>query len=406
MWLGVALYLSREEERILAGERGWAKARALEVIVKVGEAVGAERLVRIKHAHVSGASYMTIGEAGRMFLEELAKAGARVEVPTTVNPISYDVEDPDSIPYTRMDTRVLRGQQAIMKALESMGVKLTLTCTPYYLDELKGMVRQGDHVAWGESNAVAYANSVLGVWTNREGGPLALLAAIAGRTYYHGPHMPEWRRPVAAFKLVYYKPLDSAEAGVLGYIVAMEHKSERPPLVDAWFGGEGPLKEFLAAIGTASNLAMAYIPGVTPGDPGDEVKEVISLGEEDLKSEMEKLAPPGRPDILYIGCPHSSTHELKELLSALKLYGRPKADIVVSVSRSLFINALKESIIETLKSYGVKFVRDTCLIVSPFSKYNKGVVVATNSFKAYHYLSRKGVKAGVASVKDMVAMAL
>ena len=400
------MYLSREEERILAGELGWAKARALEVIVKVGEAVGAERLIRIKHAHVSGASYMTIGEAGRIFLEELAKAGARVEVPTTVNPISYDVENPDSMPYTRIDSKVLKGQQAIIRALEAIGVKLTLTCTPYYLDELKSLVRQGDHVAWGESNAVAYANSVLGVWTNREGGPLALLAAIAGRTYYHGPHMPEWRRPVAAFRLSRYKPLDSAEAGVLGYIVAREHRSERPPLVDAWFGGEGPLKEFLAAIGTASNLAMAYIPGVTPGAPGDEVEEVVSLGEEDLRSEMERLAPPGRPDILYVGCPHSSIQELKELLSALKAHGRPRAEIVISISRSLFLTALREGLVEALRSYGVRFVRDTCLIVSPFSKYNKSVVVATNSFKAYHYLSRKGVKAGIAKIEDMVTMAL
>ncbi|MCE4611044.1 MAG: aconitase X [Desulfurococcales archaeon] len=400
------MHLTREEERILAGELGWAKARALEVIVKVGEAVGAEKLVKISHAHVSGASYMTIGEAGRRFLEELAKAGARVEVPTTVNPVSYDIEDPESIPYTRIDSKVLKGQQAIMKALESMGVKLTLTCTPYYLDELKRVVKQGEHVAWGESNAVAYANSVLGVWTNREGGPLALLAAIAGRTYYYGPHVPEWRRPVAAFRLSRYKPLDSAEAGVLGYIVAREHKSERPPLVDAWFGGEGPLKEFLAAIGTASNLAMAYIPGITPLEPGNEFEEVIDLSEEDLKREMERLAPPGKPEIIYIGCPHSSTHELRELLLALKSRGKPKVEIVVSISRGLFTKALKEGLVDALRSYRVRFIKDTCLIVSPFSKYGKDVVIATNSYKAYHYLSRKGVKVGIASIKDMVAMAL
>ena len=261
-------------------------------------------------------------------------------------------------------------------------------------------------MAWGESSAVAYANSVLGVWTNREGGPIALMAAITGRTYYYGPHDPEWRRPIRAFRVSIAKPLDTAEAGVLGYMVASMHEDERPPLVDAWFGGDGALKEFLAAIGTAGSLAMAYIPGVTPGDPGDEISEVITIGYEDLKIEMEKLAPPSQPEILYVGCPHSSVQELRELAAALKRYGRPKARIVVSLSKGLYLKALKEGLIPLLSEYGVEFVRDTCLIVSPFSRFNRGVVLATNSYKAYHYLSRKGVRAGIASITDMVRMSV
>jgi predicted aconitase len=401
------LYLTKREERMLSGEEGEAKALALRVIVKVGEAVGAERLIEIRHAHVSGASYMTIGDAGMQFILDLASMGARVSVPTTVNPVSYDVDNPEALPATRIDPKVIRAQEAIMKALKRMGITLTLTCTPYYMEEapISGL-REGDHVAWGESSAVAYANSVLGVWTNREGGPLALLAAIAGRTYYYGPHDPEWRKPVAAYRVAVNRPLDTAEAGVLGMIVAGSHAHERPPLVDAWFGGDAALKEFLAAIGTAGSLAMAYIPGITPGDPGDEIEEVVVVDEAELEGELERRAPPSRPDILYVGCPHASLQELRELARALERYGRPRGvRVVVSVSRHVLAKAAAEGLVARLKELGAEFVRDTCLIVSPFPG-DRGLVVATNSYKAYHYLSRKKVKVGIARIEDMVKLAL
>jgi len=217
------MHLTKEEEAILAGEHGEARRIALEAIVKVGEALGAERLVPIRHAHVSGVSYGTIGEAGLRFLEDLASRGARVTVPTTVNPIGFDLEDPERVarlPGVRLDPEFIRGQQAVLAALRAMGARATLTCTPYYTPDVAGLgLRAGDSVAWGESSAVAYANTVAGLRTNREGGPLALLAAIAGRTYYWGMHVPEERAPTAWAR--YEGPgLDDARAGVLGALVA------------------------------------------------------------------------------------------------------------------------------------------------------------------------------------------
>jgi len=125
------LYLTREEERVLAGEEGWAKAKALEVVVKVGEALGAERLQPIVHAHVSGVSYYNIGEPGRRLLEDLASSGARFSVPTTVNPIGFDLDAPSSLSIAEIDYRLVEGQRAIVRALAFMGARLTFTCTPY-----------------------------------------------------------------------------------------------------------------------------------------------------------------------------------------------------------------------------------------------------------------------------------
>lgn len=399
------MHLTREEEKILAGEEGPAKALALEVIVRVGEALGAERLIAVKHAHVSGASYMTIGEAGARFIERLASMGARFAVPTSVNPISYDTSSPQELPgLLRIDRNIIARQLSIIKAFQSMGGDLTLTCTPYYTDiPVRIGLSRGDHVAWGESNAVAYANSVLGLRTNREGGPLALMAAIAGRTYYYGMHIEEYRKPRAAYKLKMARPLNDAEAGVLGEIVATTHKDEGPPLVDALIGREAPLKEFLAAIGSAGDLAMAYIPGITPEDPGDLIAETIVLEERDLSEKLEEKGPDSRPDVVYVGCPHSSLEELRELASSLRrLGGKPKSLIVVSLSEHLYVEALRRGLVEQLAGYGVRFIRDTCLIVSPFSKHRKDVKVATNSYKAYFYLNKKGVTTFLAPIQELV----
>lgn len=400
------MHLTREEEEMLAGKQGEARALALKVIVKVGEALGADRLIKIKHSHVSGASYMTIGEAGRRFLEKLALMGAKFSVPTTVNPVSYDVEEPSRLPRTRLEPRVLKGQAAILKALERMGADLLLSCTPYYTEvPAKAGLREGDHVAWGESSAVAYANSVLGIRTNREGGPLALMAAIVGRTYYYGAHDPQWRKPIKAYRILMPRPIDEAVAGIIGEYVAQTHEYERPPLVDAWFSGDAALKEFLAAIGTAGSLAMAYIPGVTPGDPGNEIIETEELSETDVARLVEEKEPTWKPDIIYVGCPHAGVEEITRLARALKKAGKVEAEVVVSTSRNVYLKLAAAGIVKDLEKAGARFIRDTCLVVSPFSKQNKSVKVATNSYKAYHYLKKRGIEVGIASIERLVELA-
>ncbi len=388
------MHLSRDEERILSGEYGSVMAEALTVIVRVGEALGAERLVGIKHAHVSGVSYDNIGEPGRKFIERLYTAGAKFSVPATFNPVSYDLEDPNSIPGLNLDPNYVRAQESIVRALSAMGAELELTCTPYYAGVIERYnLSRGDNVAWGESSAVAYANSVLGLKTNREGGPLALMAAIAGRTYYYGMHIDEERKPRVAYDVESPNPLDEAEAGALGEIIASIHVDGKPPMVKTRFQGDSSIREFLAAIGTASDMPMAHIEGITPENPGDSIEEAVKITYKDISSKLEAMAPEGPVDIIYIGCPHASLEELEHLAKTLEKTGKPKTPIILSTSRSVHTKLLTTGLAAKLKSLGVIIAKDTCLIVSPFAKQNKNMKIATNSYKAYHYLKRKGVKA-------------
>ncbi|MCE4599771.1 MAG: aconitase X catalytic domain-containing protein [Desulfurococcales archaeon] len=396
------MYLTREEERMFDGYYGEAVSLAIRVIVKVGEALGAERLIRVKHVHVSGASYSTVGEAGRRFIVDLAGKGAKFRVYTTVNPVGMDTEDPNAIPYAIITREYIRGQNDIINAFKAMGADLILTCTPYYTyipDKLGLSV--GDHVAWGESSAVVYGNSVMGVRTNREGGPLALMAGITGRTYYYGMHIDSFRIPTIRY-VARRKPLDEAEAGILGELIATIHDDEKPPLIEAVFTSDPALRELSAALGAAGSIAMAYIPGVTPEKPPQGRLESIELDEE-LKRVVEERAPNETPDIVFVGCPHASMSDLEMLKLEMKKYsGRPKSKILVSTSRHVYLEALSKGLVGELESMGVSFIRDSCLIVSPFARRGVKPVVATNSFKAYFYLRKRGVPVYIAGIPRLV----
>lgn len=392
------MYLTREEEAMLRGDYGEAVARALRVIVKVGEALGAERLVRISHAHVSGVSYGNIGDPGAELLEELADSGARFRVPTTVNPIGFDPESPG---YFDAGPSFLRGQARILRALRSMGARLTLSCTPYYLPDVRGIPR-GSHVAWGESNAVVYANTVLGLRTNREGGPLALMAAITGRTYYYGLHLDENRVPSKAYR--YTGSLDEARAGVLGEIVALEHRSDDPPLIDVGGLGETALREMLAALGAAGSVGMAVLPGVTPEAKlaGGSRLERVEIEDYDVEARLARMAPEG-VDVVFMGCPHYTLSDLARIAERLEALGGARVPVVVSASRAAVLEAAAKGLMTKLLRLGVRVSGDTCMIVSPARV--KGLRVGTNSYKAYFYLKRKGARVGLAPEDELLEMA-
>ncbi len=400
------MYLTREEELILEGEEGEAKALALKTIVKVGEALGAESLVDIKHAHISGISYGTIGEHGAVLLEKLVEMGAKFSVPASVNPIGFDYDDPGLLEEVgvRLDREFIKGQTRIIRALKAMGANLTLTCTPYHLPDTSHLAR-GDSVAWGESNAILYGNSVLGVKTNREGGPLALMAAISGKTYNWGLHIDENRIPRIAFLLEgQSRPLDEVEAGIFGKIIAEQYTGVSPPYLGVSLRDELAVKELLAAIGAAGSLGMVYIPGITgPSMETFEKAERVSF--ETLKEEVSIYKPASTPDVVFIGCPHSRAEDVLLVHKLLKHRGRPKAKIVITLSRAEYekLQSRYPEVISGVRDK-VLLARDTCLIVSPFGSSGK-LRVATNSFKAYFYLKKRGLQVSLASIEELVSAA-
>jgi predicted aconitase len=197
------------DERILAGEYGETRQKMLEILVALGKVFGAERLVSVKSVQVSGASYKTIGKYGLEWLEQL---DARAVVSAVLNPIG--------MPRGRwqemgVDPVFAEKQNAVIAAYERLGIRLECTCTPYYLNS----PGYKDHLAWSESSAVSYANSVIGARTNREGGPAALAAAIIGKTPCYGLHFAANRTPQLVVDVATGgRDLSVAHYGALGYL--------------------------------------------------------------------------------------------------------------------------------------------------------------------------------------------
>jgi predicted aconitase len=191
----MSMYLTIEEQDMLSGRQGRATQKAMQILVALGEIYGAERMIPVCSVQVAGVSYDNLGDAGLQFLAEMADGGGWVRVLTTLNPAGMDREN---WPELGIPADFAEKQELVLETFSRMGVSPTCTCTPYLAGNLP---EQGDHLAWSESSAVCYANSVLGARTNREGGPSALAAALTGRTPNYGMHIPENRLPSIAFQV-------------------------------------------------------------------------------------------------------------------------------------------------------------------------------------------------------------
>ncbi len=391
------MYLTREEERMLQGEYGPAVEKAMRVLVKTCECMGGERLTRVTHAHVSGVSYLTIGEPGRTLIRELAEMGARARVFSTINPTGIDVEKWELMGIPR---DFAEKQLDITRAFSKMGFTESMTCTPYFLRP----PCEEESLAWGESSAVGMANSYYGAKTNREGGPMALMSAITGRTCFCGLHLTENRRPTVRIVLddqVRARLGDPVIAGLLGYLVGVKVGSG-VPYVDL---GENPsfdsIKSYTAAAGASGSIAMSFIKGVTPGykKAVREKLERIHVGWDemrDLLSEQDYSSP----DLLYVGCPHASLEEIIHVWRTLKESGEASFEVWVSTSRKIYSDAERMGLVEKLESLGALVIRDTCPIVTPAVRRFKHVV--TTSWKAYFYLPRMhGIEVSVVENRNL-----
>ena len=241
------MYLTKNEERIYDGEFGWANQICMKILVRLGELFNATRLIPINSAHVSGVSYKTLGDAPSDFLEAQANADAKVKIKATLNPQSFDRK------YLRkkLPPDLCQKQSDIMTYFEKMGFTESLTCTPYYLENPK----RGSHLAWAESSAVVYTNSVTGAWTNREGGPSALAAAIIGKTPDYGIHKAENRQPKALVKLE--KQLQSeVEFGALGIFLGKILEDKILIIQDLQNASKDNLKQLGAALASTGMVNM------------------------------------------------------------------------------------------------------------------------------------------------------
>jgi predicted aconitase len=302
------LHLTTEEEGIYEGEQGWAYETAMKILVKLGDLFEADRLIPIKSAHISGVPYKTLGDAPIEFLEALAQTRAISKTASTANPSGLDYEG-------LMRAAVSRGtrekQAKIIELYERMGIKPVLTCTPYYISKPK----KGSHIAWAESSAVIYANSVLGSWTNREGGPSALASALIGKTPNYGMHIPKNREPSIRVK-VEANLRSEAEFGALGIDLGKNLLDKVPSIEGLHRPRETDLKQLGAALASSGMTSVFYPCSHCPKNA--EKLETMTVDRRSLKTAFESLSTGSdSPDMFFIGCPHCSLREVRHVAELL-----------------------------------------------------------------------------------------
>jgi predicted aconitase len=383
------MHLTAQEEAMLNGDRGEATRKAIEIVVALGRIYGAQELVPVASVQVAGVSYGNLGEAGLEFIREWAGQGARVQVPTTLNPAGMDLEAWREL---GIPEQYAERQSEIIKTYQAMGIAPVCSCTPY----LSGnQPTRGQHIAWSESSAVSYANSVLGARTNREGGPSALAAAISGRTAKYGLHLGENR--LAHHRIQVKCPVGSiADFGALGYIVGKRVGDGVPyfHLNSAARPDAEALKALGAAMAASGAVALYHIDRVTP-----EATAGKALAEDATRTTIDSLeegyqalnSPVGQIDLVWIGCPHASLAEI-ERVAALLNGRRVKAPLWVTTARQVMMAAGDRGLLHRIETSGGKVVADACLIGAPLQEMGFSRL-ATNSGKgAFYLLSHLGLQ--------------
>jgi hypothetical protein len=377
------MYLSREEEKFLESDNPTIK-KSMEILVALGEIFEADRLIEVKSVQISGISYQNIGDAGLEWLESL---DAKFVVKAMINPAGMDI-----IRWKEMgiDEGFYRKQMRIINTLVRLGAEKSLTCTPYYFDPPSF----GDHLAWAESNAVVYANSLIGARTNRESGISALASGIIGKTPNYGLHIQENREPTLIVD-VEFEIKNEAEASILGYISGEKVAGEVPyfrfknTLPESW------LKLMGASLAAKGNTALFHVEEQTP-----EWNKFSISGLEKIEVDIVEIKTDEcEPDLIALGCPHLSEQELENLYEVVKDRGKVKREFWVFLSRKLIEK--RKSIVEKIEEHGIKVFSDTCMVVSPATESYECVMV--NSGKALQYLPKlRRVQVKIGSMKECV----
>lgn len=382
------LALTDMERAWLQGEGGEARALAMRVITETARIMGAKKLVEVASAHIDGALYH--GDSGTLFSERLAALGARVAVPTTLNVGALDLACGTK---TRLPPHEREMAARMMRAYEAMDCAPSWTCAPYQAGHRPAL---GADVAWGESNAVAFCNSVLGARTNRYGDFLDICCAITARAPYYGLHIPENRRAKFVLDCTKLSPaLRGADVfwPVIGTLFGQRAGTDVGIVTGLkGFATEDRLKAFGAAAASAGAVGLFHIEGVTPEAPdlvtatgGERYPETIRVTPAMLDSTRAGLstAQEERIDAVAIGSPHCSIDELLELDRLIA--GRKLARPFYACTGRHAVKALEAAgRRDALETAGVTLVADTCIVVTPILSAIDGVLM-TNSGKFAHY---------------------
>jgi predicted aconitase len=382
--------LAEIDRALLAGAHGEAAAFAMELMVRYAGAVGAGEFIDVTRAHVDGCLYH--GRAGLDFVERLVGLGGEVRVPTTLNVGSMDLIHPELY---RGSAEAGAAGKRLMALHEALGCTPTYTCAPY---QTKFRPRRGEHIAWGESNAIVFANSVIGARTARYGDFIDLAAALTGRVPFAGLHRPENRVGRILFRV-------SPEAAVLppnalavavGALVG-NRAGNAIPVIEGLPATltEDDFKALGAVAASTGAVAMFHAVGLTPEAPdlatalgGAEPAETVELSRPDLDVALAQLSTADEGASLVavsLGTPHFSFAEFEELARLLDGFKpAPGVDLYVNTSRQTYGRLVETGLLVSLKQARFTVVVDTCTYVTAVMRASTGVVM-TNSGKWAHY---------------------
>lgn len=400
--------LSVRDREMLSGEMGEAVQLAMKLLVAVGEAEDAPHLIDVIAGHIDACLFH--GVAGLDFAERLVEGGGEVAVPTTLNVSSLDLIHPDLY---RGDPETARLARRLMDAYVAMGCRPTWTCAPY---QLSWRPSTGDQIAWGESNAIVFANSVLGARTNRYGDFLDICAALTGRAPYTGLHTDEGRLGDFVVELQLEDGLldDEVTYALIGHAVGKMAGVDVPVIVglDPDRVDEDRLKNLGAASASSGAVAMFHAVGVTPEAPtleaatgGREVPTRI-LGTTELEEARRQLSrPSGRLGAVSVGTPHMSINEMRRLAELVG--GRTtKVPFYVNTSRDVYEVAREEGLAGVIEAAGIEVVTDTCTYITPIMGEIRGDLMTNSGKLAYYAPANLGANVALASLAECVEAAM
>ena len=408
----MSLILTDDERAIAGGRDGEGTAMAMRIVADSARLLGAPRLIPVASAHIDGALYH--GDSGTLFAERLVEGGARVAVRSTLNVGALDLMGCSRV---RLEEPARGMARRMMEAYRKLGCEQSWTCAPYQAGHRPAF---GTDVAWGESNAVVFCNSVLGARTNRYGDFLDIACAIAGRAPDYGLHRPENRRGTLVFD-VSALPASFLASEIAWPVLGSLYGREVGNAVGVVAGisahpGEDALKAFGAAAASSGAIGLFHIAGVTPEAPtlaaalgGEAPETTIRVTKEMAASAQASLSTAvgaDRVDAVAIGSPHLSLAEF-EALERLITGRRLAIPIYACTGRHVLAELDRGDRRKALEASGVTIVADTCVVVTPILPDKPGAVLMTNSGKFAHYApGNTGYAVLYGSLRDCVESAV
>lgn len=402
------MLLSDDDQAALDGVNGPAQSLAMRVLLRLGDAMGAEHMIDISGAHIDSCLYH--GQAGLDFAERLVAGGAQVRVPTTLNVSSLDLLHPELY---RGDPKTAVEARRLMQCYEDLGCAPTWTCAPYQRTDRPGF---GDHVAWAESNAIVFANSVLGARTARYGDFVDICAAVTGRTPAASFHLDKHRlgQLVIDVSAVADRVGHGAGPALLGHVVGRLTGTFVPVIVGCPPLSEDQLKTLGSASASSGAVAMFHVVGSTPEAAtldealgGHSPIRTVPVSDSELDAAWSDLStvPDGPIGAISLGTPHYSIAEFALLVDAIR-GKQATVPFYVSTGREIVTELGLRGWNHVLEDAGVQLVTDTCTYITPVMAPFDGPAMTDSPKWAYYAPGNLGVDVVFGTVDDCVASSI